>query len=297
MFRSVITSPINVTGFPRIRGDVPHFGGRLVGGGKFSPHTRGCSDPHRVGAPSHWVFPAYAGMFRPQSGKPHPPSGFPRIRGDVPETIQGGDATRPFSPHTRGCSLAAFLNGLAQEVFPAYAGMFRRDSVGLVTLGCFPRIRGDVPHLKGLHGPRGRFSPHTRGCSFGYRPTSVPRPVFPAYAGMFLSSVTYGSSSRCFPRIRGDVPDEYFTIPPQSVFSPHTRGCSAAHPLTLPRFVVFPAYAGMFLRVRRGRGTTRGFPRIRGDVPLRMHFSNTLPWFSPHTRGCSGHWGLGHGRG
>ena len=72
-------------------------------------------------------------------------------------------------------------------VFPAYAGMF----LNVFDLDWepvrFPRIRGDVPSSGYSMIVLNTFSPHTRGCSFGYRVRYPVGGVFPAYAGMFLS--------------------------------------------------------------------------------------------------------------
>ena len=92
------------------------------------------------------------------------------------------------------------------------------------------------------------------------------------------------------------------------MFSPHTRGCSAEALKAQVDYAVFPAYAGMFLQyhlgelqlqvfpayagmflARRSSGvSSHGFPRIRGDVPSTSIRRPPEPWFSPHTRGCSG---------
>ena len=75
------------------------------------------------------------------------------------------------------------------------------------------------------------------------------------------------------------------------MFSPHTRGCSAAQRITPTRHNVFPAYAGMFLLPNHPPPGSRRFPRIRGDVPaLQVEIAGGF-LFSPHTRGCSR---LGH---
>ena len=58
--------------------------------------------------------------------------------------------------------------------------------------------------------------------------------------------------------------------------------------------MVFPAYAGMFLRIGPLVGIGAGFPRIRGDVPSYICLSASSLAFSPHTRGCSGQAGKGH---
>ena len=111
---------------------------------------------------------------------------FPRIRGDVP--------------------IAAMLAWDKLFVFPAYAGMFRREpSLRGVPTG-FPRIRGDVPNGKYYCSSYDEFSPHTRGCSAAVPVGGTGLGVFPAYAGMF--------------RLSG------LRLVPLSGFSPHTRGCS-----------------------------------------------------------------------
>ena len=92
-----------------------------------------------------------------------------------------------------------------------------------------------------------------------------------------------------FPRIRGDVPTPVSVTRPLSVFSPHTRGCSVRGGFLTYLTAVFPAYAGMFLKVIRLKQKAQRFPRIRGDVPYTVFVYPLKFWFSPHTRGCSGH--------
>ena len=70
---------------------------------------------------------------------------FPRIRGDVPETIMFEQFKQLFSPHTRGCSLWPSLQPPSATVFPAYAGMFLNQLSEKELALRFPRIRGDVP--------------------------------------------------------------------------------------------------------------------------------------------------------
>ena len=193
--------------------------------------------------------------------------GFPRMRGDVPSVGRLGGDGGGFSPHARGCSLLEKINPHA-------------------TIG-FPRMRGDVPPLSKKVSGSMTFSPHARGCSGRVKHMGDVDKVFPACAGMFRSnsfSVNWLSS---FPRMRGDVP--LLRIPRRRAgrFSPHARGCSQALVrLAVPQ-LVFPACAGMFRSCSNQRSQGLRFPRMRGDVPLRTPFSNTLPWFSPHARGCS----------
>ena len=152
-----------------------------------------------------------------------------------------------------------------------------------------------------------RFSPHTRGCSDAKAEALRLEQVFPAYAGMFPVRPRRSPESACFPRIRGDVPCATSAITGISMFSPHTRGCSAEALKAQVDYAVFPAYAGMFLQYHLGglqlqvfpayAGMFRqpqsagrrslGFPRIRGDVPNHERRTVAVPRFSPHTRGCS----------
>ena len=50
------------------------------------------------------------------------------------------------------------------------------------------------------------FSPRARGCSYASKPAGHASPVFPACAGMFLTSAGSTIKPWCFPRVRGDVP-------------------------------------------------------------------------------------------
>ena len=177
----------------------------------FSPHTRGCSGELTELLENDVVFPAYAGMFRFTDVVDACVAGFPRIRGDVPLIPAMTEALTAFSPHTRGCSADRQLLRENNEVFPAYAGMFRRP---------------------GHCGYRSyRFSPHTRGCSLPHHPRPPYSHVFPAYAGMFRWQSLGKPPKGCFPRIRGDVPAATFFTALRSTFSPHTRGCSVEYEL------------------------------------------------------------------
>ena len=113
---------------------------------QFSPHTRGCSGAGGGVAIVPHVFPAYAGMFRGLFELLKLHDGFPRIRGDVPVQVVRRHAERLFSPHTRGCSGLKRKLPYFDAVFPAYAGMFRKEKSGTPPLTRFPRIRGDVPN-------------------------------------------------------------------------------------------------------------------------------------------------------
>ena len=124
IFRSLLASARPTLCFPRVRGDVPYWGGDKAAVIEFSPHARGCSqlpvpasEDHTVfprtrgcseedleQAQCHLVFSACAGMFPtlPRWG-----SGghcFPRVRGDVPPERFQHVPPIMFSPRARGCS-------------------------------------------------------------------------------------------------------------------------------------------------------------------------------------------------
>ena len=198
-------------------------------------------------------------------------SSFPRIRGDVPSGGTKILRCGRFSPHTRGCSLVVIPPLLNHVVFPAYAGMFRQRWPYHVSSASFPRIRGDVPNFIPACKPTQQFSPHTRGCSGDCLGSGFLSRVFPAYAGMFLAWWCLVFKSKCFPRIRGDVPLCVFQFRILKSFSPHTRGCSVLRMAIEAVIPVFPAYAGMFHDVKNFTLFSLSFPRIRGDVPASRH--------------------------
>ena len=256
--------------FPRVRGDVPIILLPRHQLHPFSPRTRGCSVESDAITDETKVFPAYAGMFRLETGEAIPKSRFPRVRGDVPPQNCYVPTGFGFSPRTRGCSLAGTLWGSHRQVFPAYAGMFRRRKSRTGRPRSFPRVRGDVPAWKKPNSTLRKFSPRTRGCSFDCVLGFFPNQVFPAYAGMFLAQNPIRIPGPSFPRVRGDVPDL-----PQIVPEPT---------------MVFPAYAGMFRSAWIGCIRIGSFPRVRGDVPAPAHLPGQYLPFSPRTRGCSAHY-------
>ena len=104
MFLIQLHYGLPTAGFPRIRGDVPTCGNTRTAPTGFSPHTRGCSPAACTRFRLRSVFPAYAGMFRVGTPPNRRSPRFPRIRGDVPKSIEQNRGPPGFSPHTRGCS-------------------------------------------------------------------------------------------------------------------------------------------------------------------------------------------------
>ena len=151
----------------------------------------------------------------------------------------------------------------------------------------FPRARGDVPPRSCCGSTESAFSPRTRGCSFHGKRIPHVCGVFPAHAGMFRGWCLIAPEGGGFPRARGDV--QLLPRRPQSHagFSPRTRGCSDQNGEVHHPKQVFPAHAGMFLQLSGLTPDELGFPRARGDVPIKMAKFTTQNRFSPRTRGCS----------
>ena len=234
---------------------------------RFSPRARGCSVLGLVATLNSSVFPACAGMFRCTRAAANDVAGFPRVRGDVPSAKVTWSVDQEFSPRARGCSLFLHHEAGGEVVFPACAGMFPALTSQNPPTISFPRVRGDVPGGRTYHRSGEKFSPRARGCSAGFVVFTMPRAVFPACAGMFLSPRRFCWVRMCFPRVRGDVPACSFVMQRQSKFSPRARGCSRNLKTPLSADTVFPACAGMFLPWWIPGIRTYCFPRVRGDVP------------------------------
>ena len=111
--------------------------------------------------------------------------------------------------------------------------------------------------------------------------------VFPARAGMFPRLRSAQTYCQRFPRASGDVPKARAQWRKPSTFSPRERGCSLD---TIPldcSTVVFPARAGMFLKIGNRRIYKASFPRASGDVPGAALCCVHGHVFSPRERGCS----------
>ena len=160
------------------------------------------------------------------------------------------------------------MNGLSSSVFPACAGMFRHRVKRKRPTKSFPRVRGDVPLvLQILRSPQ-QFSPRARGCSAHWQCQGACLRVFPACAGMFPLPPSRRYRIKCFPRVRGDVPQMIRNVQNAAAFSPRARGCSYEYSQCAIHLL--------------------GFPRVRGDVPSLNGAKIRETKFSPRARGCSG---------
>ena len=109
--------------FPRIRGDGPNSGIKVISTTVFSPYSRGWSlvfDPNEVGP---IIFPVFAGMVPACYGHCGGLLDFPRIRGDGPIHVLPKSVSLPFSPYSRGWSRPPCPIIATHSIFPVFAGM------------------------------------------------------------------------------------------------------------------------------------------------------------------------------
>ena len=152
-------------------------------------------------------------------------------------------------------------------IFPVFAGMVRSGQNTSISVS--------------------PFSPYSRGWSRCANLSRVCSAIFPVFAGMVLSMATGVERTSDFPRIRGDGPvhPQPLHIAPQ--FSPYSRGWSARAVVRIPSTCIFPVFAGMVRVVSVRVAPKQNFPRIRGDGPACIYYTDVTAIFSPYSRGWS----------
>ena len=109
--------------FPRTRGDGPRDGQRCQHGVKVSPHSWGWTSGRRGGGDKLFGFPALVGMDHPCPRGNVVGRGFPRTRGDGPDSAVPSSPVTPVSPHSWGWTRVRSMRGLSWLGFPALVGM------------------------------------------------------------------------------------------------------------------------------------------------------------------------------
>ncbi len=130
-------------------------------------------------------------------------------------------------------------------------------------------------------------SPQVRGCSHTSASGLVRCQVFPAGAGVFLSSYWQGKGAGSVPRRCGGVPRAGDVIDEQDLCSPQVRGCSFRCPVSGRAGSVFPAGAGVFPEAQNARRQRVSVPRRCGGVPTDRSSRTWTARCSPQVRGCS----------
>ena len=165
--------------------------------------------------------------------------------------------------------------------------MVRDSSADRIAVPDSPRIRGDGPRTQCVHLSAELFSPYSRGWSQRRHGCSSAPRILPVFAGMVpqFHSMRRG---RCYsPRIRGDGPEPDGYIDAEILFSPYSRGWSAATATLFGSDAILPVFAGMVLRNVHPHTIGAHSPRIRGDGPANSPYENSIVEFSPYSRGWS----------
>ena len=212
------------SGFPRPRGDGPASHLFRLDHLTVSPPTRGWTPHPTPGTDRGGGFPAHAGMDLRRGGRKMPVGGFPRPRGDGPDSDTGPSPRAWVSPPTRGWTGLGLRQRCAVRGFPAHAGMDPMLMTRAMRSAGFPRPRGDGPTLSSYRRYRAVVSPPTRGWTRRHGKQRSYTDGFPAHAGMDLEPAAQDASTR---RV-----------------SPPTRGWTYMRLTAILRFYGFPAHAG-----------------------------------------------------
>ena len=214
-----------------------------------------------------------------------PPTGFPRRRGDGPESQAPGTPELKFPPQARGWTHSDWVRTLRAAVSPAGAGMDRPEEERGAVVVSFPRRRGDGPQR--VNPPRKplTFPPQARGWTSDRFSDAADRYVSPAGAGMDPRPRARTARPPGFPRRRGDGPQR--VNPPRKplTFPPQARGWTSDRFSDAADRYVSPAGAGMDPRPRARTARPPGFPRRRGDGPRGSAGAVSSSGFPPQARG------------
>ena len=196
-----------------------------------------------------------------------PPTGFPRRRGDGPESQAPGTPELKFPPQARGWTHSDWVRTLRAAVSPAGAGMDRPEEERGAVVVSFPRRRGDGPQR--VNPPRKplTFPPQARGWTSDRFSDAADRYVSPAGAGMDPRPRARTARPPGFPRRRGDGPRGSAGAVSSSGFPPQARGWTEQVGVARRFDRVSPAGAGMDPTSFSVSSGLRSFPRRRGDGP------------------------------
>ena len=189
------------------------------------------------------------------------------MRGDRPELRLIRLFPLQFTPHARGSTHVTFSFFTSIPVYPACAGIDPPVSAPASAAARLPRMRGDRPVVCQSILAEQPFTPHARGSTLeALRIIRLSR-VYPACAGIDLSSLRHRSGMSCLPRMRGDRPHfRLWKILP-SLFTPHARGSTFDCRISSRVSNVYPACAGIDPTDGEGFGFVTRLPRMRGDRP------------------------------
>ena len=148
-------------------------------------------------------------------------------------------------------------------------------------------MRGDRPRVYGKNYNWEMFTPHARGSTHFKHGLSQRLVVYPACAGIDLTSSDCLTNSHCLPRMRGDRPLNWSTITDNNRFTPHARGSTLHASGGILQDEVYPACAGIDPRDPSFSRSPGCLPRMRGDRPEPAPQRSKKREFTPHARGST----------
>ncbi len=172
-----------------------------------------------------------------------------------------------FTPHARGSTDDGFFGVPKMSVYPACAGIDHLARYCKPWYNSLPRMRGDRPVTSipkmALH----MFTPHARGSTEITAVDNNRRFVYPACAGIDLSTGNISMAMISLPRMRGDRPHTSSFLRRTFLFTPHARGSTPRGHRRICRGAVYPACAGIDHEEVISCSTYVCLPRMRGDRP------------------------------
>ena len=150
----------------------------------------------------------------------------PRMRGDRPSKELGFIGWHTFTPHARGSTSSHGERPGSYLVYPACAGIDRKDIPSFLEKKSLPRMRGDrptmrpaapirsgfTPHARGSTEEKQgkilstKFTPHARGSTYPTNHNRIIFSVYPACAGIDPQTGFRNLPPVGLPRMRGDRP-------------------------------------------------------------------------------------------
>ena len=226
-------------------------------------------------------------MFPPKRPQNPSDAGLPRASGGVSNRVSYQKQKRLSSPRKRGCF--RIENDLSEDdpVFPAQAGVFLSPTASTSTCSGLPRASGGVSHAEtGMKGMP-LSSPRKRGCFCLKQGKLVEATVFPAQAGVFLSSSRRSARATCLPRASGGVSEATGAFSVSDGSSPRKRGCfRSVHAMGTNHWESSPRKRGCFSKFKIRLMLASGLPRASGGVSFALSSSVGASSSSPRKRGC-----------
>ncbi len=189
-----------------MRGDPPIMGrGNTCVFGS-TPHARGSTPSVKDSRVGLIVYPACAGIHPGRGSMSSLKIRLPRMRGDPPRPGDVRDRQGRSTPHARGSTRVLPAVELADDVYPACAGIHHTLPPKDTKAECLPRMRGDPPVRRTLRKRSVRSTPHARGSTVLFSTVGTFDIVYPACAGIHRKYMLPWATRPSLPRMRGDPP-------------------------------------------------------------------------------------------